>query len=108
MDAVRLLHAAWRGPPACRRRCCPSTRRCSTYEKLFGGAGVGRAFISNLLLALGTTLVSTTFNTLAGYAFARLRFRHRDRVFALLLAALVIPGQVAMLPLFLMLRASDS
>ncbi len=74
------------------------------YEKLFGGAGIGRAFINSLLLALGTTLVSTTFNTLAGYAFARLRFRHRDRVFALLLAALVIPGQVAMLPLFLMLK----
>lgn len=82
----------------------PSQPTLQHYEKLFGGAGIGRAFLNSLMLAIATTFVSTTLNTLAGYAFARLRFRHRDRVFALLLAALVIPGQVAMLPLFLMLK----
>ena len=41
---------------------------------------------------------------MAGYAFAKLRFRGRDAIFRLLLGALVIPGQVAMLPLFLMLK----
>ena len=42
---------------------------------------------------------------MAGYAFAKLRFRGRDRIFALLVAALAIPAQVAMLPLFLMLKS---
>jgi multiple sugar transport system permease protein len=41
---------------------------------------------------------------MAGYAFAKLRFAGRDRLFGLLLGALVIPAQVAMLPLFLILR----
>ena len=41
---------------------------------------------------------------MAGYAFAKLRFAGRDRIFQLLLGALVIPAQVAMLPLFLMLK----
>jgi len=41
---------------------------------------------------------------MAGYAFAKLRFRGRDAIFKALLGALVIPGQVAMLPLFLMLK----
>ena len=41
---------------------------------------------------------------MAGYAFAKLRFRGREAIFKLLLGALVIPGQVAMLPLFLMLK----
>ena len=41
---------------------------------------------------------------MAGYAFAKLRFPGRERLFRALLAALVIPGQVAMLPLFLMLK----
>jgi ABC-type glycerol-3-phosphate transport system permease component len=45
-----------------------------------------------------------TFNVMAGYAFAKLRFRGRDAIFKALLGALVIPGQVAMLPLFLMLK----
>jgi multiple sugar transport system permease protein len=43
-------------------------------------------------------------NSMAGYAFAKLRFAGRDRIFRLLLAGLVIPAQVAMLPLFLMLK----
>ena len=41
---------------------------------------------------------------MAGYAFAKLRFAGRDRIFQLLLGALVIPAQVAMLPLFLLLK----
>ena len=43
-------------------------------------------------------------NSLAGYAFARLRFRGKGLVFQILLAALVIPPQVGMLPLFLMVK----
>ena len=42
---------------------------------------------------------------LAGYAFAKLHFKGRDRIFQTLLAALVIPGQISMLPLFLILKS---
>jgi multiple sugar transport system permease protein len=85
----------------------PLWPRAPTFEhfaQLLAQGGIGRAFANSLGLALASTLASTTFNTLAGYAFAKLRFRGRDRLFALLIAALVIPGQVAMLPLFLMLK----
>jgi multiple sugar transport system permease protein len=41
---------------------------------------------------------------MAGYAFAKLQFRGRDALFRGLLSALVIPAQVAMLPLFLLLK----
>ncbi|MFT7721669.1 MAG: carbohydrate ABC transporter permease [Roseateles sp.] len=74
------------------------------YRQLLGDGGLKRAFANSLGLAIASTCVSVSFNTLAGYAFAKLRFRHRERVFGLLIAALVIPGQVAMLPLFLMLK----
>ena len=74
------------------------------YRQLLSQGGIGRAFATSLGLALAATLLSTTFNTLAGYAFAKLHFRGREKLFALLIAALVIPGQVAMLPLFLMLK----
>lgn len=53
-------------------------------------------------------MLSTLFGLLltvpAGYAFAKLRFRGRERLLKLLIAALVVPGQVAMLPLFLIFR----
>ena len=48
--------------------------------------------------------MSLLFNSMAGYAFAKLRFRGRGRLFAVLLGALVMPPQVAMLPLFLVMR----
>ena len=74
------------------------------YAKLFAQAGIGRYLANSVLLAVGATLLSLAFNVGAGYAFAKLRFRGRERVFRLLLGALVIPAQVAMLPLFLILK----
>jgi len=65
---------------------------------------MGRYLLNSLLIASLATVISVTFNLMAGYAFAKLRFRGRDGIFRLLLGALVIPGQVAMLPLFLMLK----
>ena len=61
------------------------------YEKLLGDGGLKRAFLNSLGLAVVATLVSVSFNTWAGYSVAKLRFRHRERVVGLLIAALVIP-----------------
>jgi multiple sugar transport system permease protein len=82
----------------------PAAPTLQQYRELFGRGGMGRYFANSLGLALALTLLSALFNTMAGYAFAKLRWRGRERLFNALLAALVIPGQVAMLPLFLMLK----
>ena len=82
----------------------PSSLTLENYRILFGGIGMGRYLLNSLLIATLATAISVTFNLMAGYAFAKLRFRGRDALFRLLLGALVIPGQVAMLPLFLMLK----
>lgn len=80
------------------------TPTLGNYEELFARAGMGRYLANSFLIASATTLLSLLFNVSAGYAFAKLEFAGREKVFALLLAALVIPGQVAMMPLFLMLK----
>jgi multiple sugar transport system permease protein len=85
-------------------RLIPSAPTLEHYRTLFTRLDLTRALANSVLVATAVTALSTLFNSLAGYAFAKLRFPGRDRVFALLIAALVIPGQVAMLPLFLMLR----
>jgi len=82
----------------------PQDPTLAHYRQLLSQGGIGRAFVNSLGLALAVTCISTLFNATAGYAFAKLQFAGRDRIFALLIAALVIPGQVAMLPLFLMLK----
>ncbi len=83
----------------------PAAPTLDSYRELFGREGVGRYFFNSLLLAGVATAIALTFNVMAGYAFAKLKFRGRDRMFQVLLGALVIPGQVAMLPLFLMLKS---
>lgn len=75
------------------------------YRSLFERLALGRTLLNSTLLASLVTAFSLLLNSMAGYAFAKLRFPGRDRIFAALLAALVIPTQVAMLPLFLLLKS---
>src|SRR5262245_23207018 len=70
----------------------------ANYRELFAQAGMGRYMVNSVVLTITVTLVSLLVNVAAGYAFAKLRFAGRDRLFKLLLGALVIPSQVAMVP----------
>ena len=74
------------------------------YVALFTRLDLLRNFLNSLLISGVSTVLSLFINALAGYAFAKLRFPGRDRVFALLVVGLVVPAQVGMLPLFLMVR----
>ena len=74
------------------------------YRVLFTSQHMGRYLLNSLVISAGGTALAIGFTSLAGYAFAKLRFRGRDPVFQILLAGMVIPGQVAMLPMFLQLR----
>jgi multiple sugar transport system permease protein len=82
----------------------PGRPTLANYRDLFAHVGMGRYLLNSVMLTTAVTLVSLLFNVAAGYGFAKLRFAGRDRIFRLLLAALVIPSQVAMVPLFLLLK----
>jgi len=76
----------------------------TNYREILLRAGMVRFLLNSLLLAVAVTLSSLVFNTMAGYAFAKLKFAGRERLFRSLIGALVVPGQVAMMPLFLLLK----
>nr|WP_312953375.1 carbohydrate ABC transporter permease [Stenotrophomonas pavanii] len=82
----------------------PSSSTTHNYHELFARTGMGGNFANSLLVSLGITVGSLLLNTMAGYAFAKLNFVGRERLFQVLMAALVIPAQVAMLPLFLLMK----
>ena len=82
----------------------PSHPTLANYRELFAHAGMGRYLLNSVLIAVSATFLSLLFNVSAGYAFAKLRFAGRDRIFKGLVGALVVPGQVAMVPLFLLLK----
>jgi len=74
------------------------------YRALFTSQSLGRYLVNSLLIAGGGTLLGVAITALAGYSFAKLRFPGRDRLFRNLVLLMVVPGQVAMLPMFLELR----
>jgi len=86
-------------------RLLPRTVTFEHYLALFTRLDLARHFWNSAVITVGATVLSLLFNSMAGYAFAKLRFAGRDRVFQALLAALVIPAQVGMLPLFLLLKS---
>jgi multiple sugar transport system permease protein len=83
----------------------PTHATLANYRELWSHAGMARHLGNSLLLATLSTACALTLNVAAGYAFARIDFPGRARLEKGLLAALVIPAQVAMLPLFLELKA---
>ena len=82
----------------------PHAATLAQYRQLFTRLNLGRAFFSSAFVASVVTVSSVLFGSMAGYAFAKLRFGGRDRIFGLLLTAVVIPPQVGMLPLFLLMK----
>jgi len=75
------------------------------YRTLFTRLAVGQSLRNSIIISVSVTVLSALINSMAGYALAKFRFRHRQRVYRSLAAGLVLPVQVSMLPLFLLLKA---
>lgn len=61
----------------------------------------GRWFLNSMIVAGATTLLTLTLASMAGYAFARLRFPGKAVLFPIVLAGLMVPQEVMFIPLFL-------
>ena len=85
-------------------RWVPSRPTLEHYRALFERMDLGRQLANSAIVATATTVCAVLTNAMAGYAFAKLRFPGRDRLARLMLLALVVPGQIGMLPLFLIVR----
>ena len=83
----------------------PKGPTLENYRTLFGTYGIGRYLANSVLVSTLATILALLFVVPAGYAFAKLRFSGREAVFQALVAAMVVPGQIGMLPLFLELKA---
>jgi multiple sugar transport system permease protein len=82
----------------------PANPTIEHYRAVFTRLDMGRYLVNSTLVALLVTGTSLIINALAGYAFAKLRFRGRDVTFRVLTAGLMLPVQVVMLPLFLIFK----
>ena len=78
----------------------PSLATWSNYDALFHNHGLVSALKTTAYIAVGNTLLVVILGAMAGYAFAWLDFPGRDWVFIGVIALLVVPIQMALIPMF--------
>jgi alpha-glucoside transport system permease protein len=78
----------------------PSLATWSNYDALFHNAGLTEALKTTAYIAVGNTLLVVVVGAMAGYAFAWLDFPGRDWIFLVVIALLVVPLQMALIPMF--------
>ena len=72
----------------------------SNYRNLWKTVPYGRYFINSVFIATASTLLTLFFCSLGGYAFAKYQFRGQKVLFGILLASMMVPFQVLLVPLF--------
>src|SRR5205085_2448122 len=82
----------------------PRPLQWDTYLKAMSAGNFGRYALNSLFLAVANMTTNVILSALAGYAFARLRFRGRNLLFVLVLATSMVPYQVTIIPLFVIVR----
>ena len=66
----------------------------SNYAEAFTSASLGKLFANTLYVGVVSTILSLIITVLSAFAFARLEFKGRDTMFGLLLATMMIPGEL--------------
>jgi ABC-type glycerol-3-phosphate transport system permease component len=80
----------------------PSSFDTSTYSRIFQLVPMARYFLNSVIVSVSTTVIAVFLCSMAGYAFARLTFFGQGVLFLLILAALMVPYQATIAPLFVM------
>jgi multiple sugar transport system permease protein len=82
----------------------PHHWQLSNYSKVFQSMPFGRQFLNTVVMTLGRTVAQLTFCSMAGYAFARMRFRGANVLFGLFLSVLMVPGLLFLIPQYVLLE----
>lgn len=74
------------------------------YKNVFQEIPLSRYFFNSLVVAVITTIGQVLFASLAGYAFARMKFPFKNAIFLIVLITMLVPPQVNIIPLFFLMR----
>ena len=72
----------------------PQKVMLSNYAEAFSTANLGSLFVNTMIVGVSSTILSLVITVLSAFAFARLEFKGRDLLFTLLLATMMIPGEL--------------
>ncbi|MGA2825546.1 MAG: carbohydrate ABC transporter permease [Streptosporangiaceae bacterium] len=82
----------------------PHVLRFGNYPAALSSVPFGHFFANSAIVAVATVLSNLVLCSLAGYAFARFRFLGRGALFAVIMATLMVPFQVTMIPQFIITK----
>lgn len=85
-------------------RWIPETWHPENYAEVARQVPLARWFLNSFIVAVAATVGQMLTGSMAGYAFARLKFWGRDSLFLMFLATMMIPPQVTIIPLFIIVR----
>jgi multiple sugar transport system permease protein len=74
------------------------------YTKFLNTPNLGLWLFNSLYIAIAVTVLQMFFNSLAAYTFAKRKFPGRDIMFLILLGTIMIPGQVLLIPSYIILQ----
>lgn len=78
----------------------PGSPSLDAYGQVAGVIDLGRSFFNSAVIALVTTSAILVSSLMAGYAFAKYQFKHRELLFALVLGTMFLPPIVTLIPLY--------
>jgi multiple sugar transport system permease protein len=82
----------------------PKFWRWENYQQVFETVPFGRFYLNTILVTIARTVGAVFIASLAGFAFAQLRFLGREVIFFILLAGLMVPDQVLIVPRYILMR----
>ncbi|WP_121830353.1 carbohydrate ABC transporter permease [Streptomyces sp. S1] len=85
----------------------PGSVSLDAYEEVISRFPFWQWFLNSVIVAVAVVVGNLVFDTLAAYGLSRIRFRGRQAVLTLILATLMIPTQVILVPLYLVMRDLD-
>ncbi|MEI6856606.1 carbohydrate ABC transporter permease [Psychrilyobacter sp.] len=74
------------------------------YREIFYNTDFIIYFFNSLFISLSGVVLNVVFSSMAGYAFAKLEFKGKEKIFFFMLLTLIIPSQVTLLPLYVIMR----
>jgi len=99
MTALKTNNDALKFPPSL----IPEKFMFNNFIEAFKAVNFSRYFLNTLIMTTGTTLLVYLTTVLAAYAFARLRFRGRELIFAIFIAMMMVPMPVYLAPSYVIL-----
>jgi len=82
----------------------PETISFKSFAQIFAIFPFARAIFNSAFVSILSTTITILSASMAAYVFAKIKFRAREKLFLVVLATMMIPGQVTVIPIFLVLK----